>query len=279
MTENSTNVKIWHQATMVLDNFPAFARSLAAHFKKVARPGTEVVLHGTHPATYKTSYPGADIRYFFVQQLISLQFALAAVAAEDQGFDVFAISTLPDYGLGEARSVVEIPVVGYSESAMLLACMLGRRFGVLVFIEELAELVRENAHRYGFAQRLSGVRPVEVDFAAITEAFNDPTRVIEKLTYASRALIREGAEAIIPGEAPLCVLLAQNGISSIDGVPIVDALGATIKMAETMVDLRRTAGMHVCRRGYFGATLPRPRLEELIEFYGLSPLRPPYKSP
>jgi Asp/Glu/hydantoin racemase len=33
-------------------------------------------------------------------------------------------------------------VVGRGESAMLTACMLGRTFGVLVFIDELAEQVK-----------------------------------------------------------------------------------------------------------------------------------------
>ncbi|WP_248914940.1 aspartate/glutamate racemase family protein [Pseudomonas moorei] len=32
--------------------------------------------------------------------------------------------------------LLDIPVVGHGESAMLTACMLGRTFGVLVFIDE-----------------------------------------------------------------------------------------------------------------------------------------------
>jgi Asp/Glu/hydantoin racemase len=269
-------IRIWHQATMVLDNFPAFSSALSAHFARLCRPGTEVVTHGTHPGTYKTAYPGIDIRHVAVQHFLDQQFMLAALAAEDQGFDAYAISTLPDYALQPSRTMVDIPVVAYGESAMLTSCMLGRRFGVLVFIEELAQLVEENVRRYGLKERLAGIRPAGIAFSDVVAAFDDPARVIEHLTQAARRLIQDGAEAIIPGEAPLCVLLMKNGVSSIDGVPIVDALGTTIKMAESLVDLKRLSGTSACRRGYFGAKPPRERIEELLELYGSKPLRPPY---
>mgnify|MGYP003352760334 CR=1 FL=1 len=67
----------------------------------------------------------------------------------------------------------------------------------------------------------------------IDSVFNDPL-VAEMV---------DRADVIVPGEAPLCVLLAKNGINRVDDVPIVDALGATIKMAESMVDLRRSSGL------------------------------------
>src|SRR3546814_1931714 len=54
----------------------------------------------------------------------------------------------------------DIPVVGYGESAMLTACMLGRKFGVLVFIDDLNELIAENARGHGLASRFAGAMPV-----------------------------------------------------------------------------------------------------------------------
>jgi Asp/Glu/hydantoin racemase len=271
-------IRIWHQATMVLDNFPAFAQALSAHFARLCRPGTHVVTHGTHPATYKTAYPGIDIRHVAVQHFLTHQFMLGALAAEDQGFDAYAISTLPDYALQESRTIVDIPVVAYGESAMLTSCMLGRRFGVMVFIEELAQLVEENVRRYGLIERLAGIRVTGLKFADLISAFDEPAGAIEKLKDVARALIRDGAEAIVPGEAPLCVLLMNNGVSAIDGVPVVDALGATIKMAEALVDLKRVSGVSGCRRGYFGEKPPRQRIEEFLELYGSNHLRPPFRA-
>ena len=44
-------MKIWHQSFTVLSQLPPYAAALQAHFHKVARPDTEVVMHGmaSHP--------------------------------------------------------------------------------------------------------------------------------------------------------------------------------------------------------------------------------------
>ena len=67
-------IKIWHQSFTVLGQLPPYAAALAAHFKKVARPDTEVVMHGMHDKTYLTNYPGNDIRYSYMQYLHAQQF-------------------------------------------------------------------------------------------------------------------------------------------------------------------------------------------------------------
>lgn len=75
---------------------------------------------------------------------------------------------------------------------------------------------------------------------------------------------------IIPGEAPLCALLMKNGVTRVDSVPIVDALGATIKIAESMVDLRRSSGLAPARGSYFTDQPPRERVKELVQLYGMN---------
>ncbi|AMO75989.1 aspartate/glutamate racemase family protein [Pseudomonas citronellolis] len=262
-------IRIWHQSFTVLSDLGAYDEALRGHFRKVARPDTEIHMHGMRPGTYRSNYPGDDIKHAALQTLHSLQFMTAGLNAEAQGFDAYAISTLPEPGLRDIRSLLDIPVVGYGESAMLTACTLGRRFGVLVFIDELAELVADNATRHGLAERLAGVRHVGFRFADVLAAFADPTALIDRFRTAARALIADGAEVIIPGEAPLNVLLATHGISEVDGVPVLDSLGAWIKQAEAMVDLRRANGTRTCDRGYFSARPEPARVREIFAFYGL----------
>ncbi|MBM7059329.1 racemase [Pseudomonas sp. UL073] len=263
------SIRIWHQSFTVLSDLGVYDEALRAHFRKVARPDTEIHMHGMQPGTYRSNYPGDDIKHSALQYLHGLQFMAAGLNAEAQGFDAYAISTLPEPGLRDIRSLLDIPVVGYGESAMLTACMLGRRFGVLVFIDELAELVHDNAARHGLAERLAGVRHVGFRFADVLAAFADPAALIERFRTAARALIADGAEVIIPGEAPLNVLLATHGISEVDGVPVLDSLGAWIKQAEALVDLRRANGTRSCDRGYFSARPDGARVREIFAFYGL----------
>lgn len=262
-------IRIWHQSFTVLQDLGAYDAALKAHFKRVARPDTEIIMHGMQPGTYRSNYPGEDIRHAGFQHLHSLQFLAAGVQAEEDGFDAYAISTLPDPGLREIRSLLKIPTVGYGESAMLTSCLLGAKFSILLFINEMTDLLADNARKYGLRERMVGVSDVGFRFTDVLAGFSDPAPLIERFRAAARAQIATGAEVIIPGEAPLCVLLASQGVSNVDGVPVLDSLSCWIKQAELLVDLKRNSGIERCQRGYYNDPPDRERLREVLDFYQL----------
>ena len=268
-----TGMRLWHQSFTVLGNLPAYNDALAAHFKKVARPDTEIVMHGVDPGTYQTEYPGHDIKYAAMMNMHGQQFITAGLAAEDAGFDGYMVMTLPEPYLEDIKALLDIPVAGYGESAMLTALMMGRRIAVLAFIPDIGVRIERNAERIGIADRFAGCFPAGFGFNDVVGGFADPEPVLERFRETARKHIANGVEAIIPGEAPLCVLLATNGVNEVDGVPIVDALATTIKTAESLVDLRRSIGLAPNRNGHYGARPPRERYEEMLEFYGLSRFR------
>ncbi|SFL00986.1 aspartate/glutamate racemase family protein [Falsiroseomonas stagni] len=263
-------IKIWHHSFTVLGNLPAYADAMAAHLARASAPGTEVVMHGMDPGTYLTEYPGNDISFSYLQSLHSQQFVLGAIAAEEQGFDAFAMMTLPEPSLMDCRSLVDIPVVGYGESAMLAASMLGQKIGVLLFIHGMAGTVERNVERMGLTSRFIGAQPVSFTFNDVLAAYaGDPSEVVARFQSDARALIARGADVIIPGEAPLCLLLSKAGVTEVDGVPVLDPVTATVKAAEMMVGMRRITGAKPSRRGYFQAKPPRERVKELLKFYGI----------
>lgn len=265
-------IRIYHQSFTVLENLPDYARALAAHCRRVARPGAEVVLHGMHKDTYRTEYPGNDIKYAALQALHAQQFLLGALAAEEEGFDAYAIMTMPDPLLAEARSLVDIPVVGAGECSMVAALGLGRRFAVMLFITEMAERIAMNVARLGLSERFHGAHGVGFTFHDVLRGFAEPAPLIERFRVTARALIARGADVLIPGEVPLGVLLAREGIADVDGVPVLDSLAVTIKAAESAIDLYRSTGVRPNRNGLF-AKPPRGRVQELLGFYGLARLR------
>jgi allantoin racemase len=263
-------IRIWHQSFTVLSDLVAYDEALRAHFRRVARPDTTIDMHGMRPGTYRTNYPGDDIKHAGFQFLHAIQFMQGAVLAERQGYDAYALSTLPEPGLHDIRTLVSIPVVGYGESAARAAVADGRKFGALVFIPELAELYRENVGRHGLRCRLVGAGDVGFRFTDVLAAFDQPSPLIDRFRTAARQLISKGAEAIVPGEAPLNVLLAMNGVTEVDGIAVIDSLGAWVRAAEQAVDARRNATA-TTGSGYFGATVDPQRRDEILDFYGLNP--------
>ena len=76
---STRGIRIWHQSFTVLQDLGAYDAALKAHFRRVARPDTEIVMHGMVPGTYQTNYPGNDIRHAGLQHLHSMQFLRAGL--------------------------------------------------------------------------------------------------------------------------------------------------------------------------------------------------------
>jgi len=266
-------MRIWHQSFTVLSDLPAYAEAMRTQAKKILRPDTEIVLHGQLPGTYPGNYPGDDIGYAYTYWVHGNQWIAAARAAERDGFDAYAMCTLPNPMLREARSLVDIPVVGLGETIFHMATMYGQRFGVLLFIDRMIPIYQDQMRHYGLADRCAAIRPSGLGFRDVLAGFSEPGPVIARFLESARKMIREdGADVIIPGEVPLNMLLATNGISRVDNVPIMDSFTCTLKMAELMVDLRRATGIAHSRQGWANSAPPKERLDAVEKFYGLDRL-------
>ena len=271
-------MRIWHQSFTVLEELPPYTERIRAHAKKLLAPGNEIVLHGQIPGTFPTNYPGNDVSQNLLFHLHGIQWMLAGMQAEEEGYDAYLICTVPDPMLWESRGLLNIPVIGYGESAYSLACRLGRKFGVIKFIDRMTAYTEDQVARYGLTDRFVGVRTGGSVFHDITAAFaGSPGKVIDQFKEDARALIRQGADAIICGGMPLDILMATEGVNRVDDVPIIDGLAASVKAAEMMVDLRNKAGMEPCRKGFYGAPPSRERLEQVLKFYGIDRLKNSWK--
>lgn len=262
-------MRIYHQSLTVLGDLPQYEQRLQEHIRKVVRPDTEVVLHGMLPGTYDANYPGGDISYRLLFSMHSTQWLIHALNAESSGFDAFALCSLPDPMLTEIRSLVDIPVVGSGETCFHLATMYGQRFGMLLFIDHMAARYLEQIKSHGLSSHCVGVEPVGFGFNDVLAAFQNPGPLIDRFRLASRRMISAGADVIIPGEIPLSLLLASEGINRIDDVPLMDSLAVTLKMAEMMVDLKASTGLAPSRRGWSNAKPPKDRVKAVLDFYGL----------
>lgn len=233
-------MRIWHQGFVELDTLPAYVRALTTHVAAVASPGVTVDLHGLRSGTYTPNRTAADL----ARDPALLALGLAQVVdnikrAEREGYDAAAITIVQNIGLVEARAAVAIPVASYGEAAMHVACMLGKRFGVVAFDRGIADIVEREIARLGLASRAAPVQLVDTDYGGVVEAFEHPGRLIDAFTRAARRSIASGAGSIIPGQTIMAEILWQQGLDAVDDVPIVDALAVTIATAEMLVRLHR----------------------------------------
>jgi hypothetical protein len=118
--------------------------------------------------------------------------------------------------------------------------------------------------------------PAGVNFDQVCEALgNRQARqaVIDAVCRQGERLANEyGADVIVPGEMPLNLLLAEEGVNKIGGATVIDGIATCFKMAETLSDLKALSGMTPSERGFYNDRPPRERVEQVLRFYGLDGL-------
>lgn len=261
-------MRIWHQSFTVLDDVPHYRDALARHLGSQAQPGTKIDLHGMKPGTYPSDYPGTHIGYAYLAGLHREQFVAAALRAQDEGYDGFLIGTIPDTGYEEIRTLVDIPVVAFGQTSVLAAAALGDCVGIVNFIAALEPQLRRNLRNYRLDALAGPIVQVEAEFHDVMAAYDSPSSLVAAFERAARRAIAAGANVIVPGEGPLNVFLADQGISRVDDVPVLDSLGTCVRTVELRAAQYAATGLRPSRAGFFGAQPPRPLVDAARTFYG-----------
>ncbi|MBN9498780.1 MAG: aspartate/glutamate racemase family protein [Alphaproteobacteria bacterium] len=199
---------------------------LAAAAIPAAAQGTEIV-----PITAPRGVPYISSR---AEAQIGGAIALEMLAERAGTYDAAIIAAFGDPGLFAARELFDVPVIGMSEAAMLTACMLGKRFGIVTFAAAMEAWYRECVEQHGLAHRCAGIRCLDGSFRSIDDVQEEKEAALIDLAHKSVAL--DGAEVVILAGAPLSGLAAK--VADRIPVPLVDQAAAAVKQAEALATLK-----------------------------------------
>jgi allantoin racemase len=171
------------------------------------------------------------------------------------------VAAFGDPGLGGARELLSIPVVGLAEASMLTACMLGRRFSIVTFSRALEPWYRECVEYHGLIARFASIRCAEGSFSDISTVSLEKEAPL--LALCERVISEDGADVIILGGAPLAGM--ASSVCERVTVPLVDGIAAAVGQAQTLVSLRprkATAGSYrrPVPKSIVGVSVPLTRL-------------------
>ncbi len=219
-----------------------YTELLTKNFNKVKRADTEL---GWKYVKRLKRASDTVMSYFI--QLNRTDIIECMYQASKEGYDAIMVACSGDPGVYEASEIVDIPVVGPMEAAMLIACMYGNKFGILTVEDRRwAEYCEELTVRYGLKNRLSGVERISIPSSdAFTKGFLDLPWIGKELIEKSKKLIEGGANSIVIGSAGLSTMASAAGISKVPDfdAPIFDCLSAGLKMAELRADMHKKLGM------------------------------------
>lgn len=204
----------------------AMTDAMAAEARRFASPGTEIV---AVTAAFGTQYIANR-----AEAAIASHAVLDALTLHGDGMDAAIISAFGDPGLAAARELMDFPIVGIAESAMLTAWMLGRRYSIVCLTQRLRRWYIECAREHGLDGRLASVRGLDLpipDIMAAKDQFR--ARLLEECRHA---IEQDEAEVIIFGGGPIAGLARE--VADAIPVPTLDGVSCGVRMAEALVALQ-----------------------------------------
>lgn len=181
------------------------------------------------PLTARRGVPYIATR---AEAVIGAQATLDLLAEHHALGDAAVIAAFGDPGLGGARELFSIPIVGLAEAGMLTACMLGRSFGIVTFSGTLEPWYRECVAWHGLGSRCAGIFALDEAFSEIGDVQREKE---DALVALAKTAVGAGADAIVLAGAPLAGLAVRVKLRI--SVPVVDCVGAAVKQAEALVAL------------------------------------------
>ena len=169
-------------------------------------------------------------------QLVAPYYHAACLEAERLGYDAAVPLGMLDLGVDGARSLVNIPVIGPCEAVFHVAAQLGDRFGVICYHPSVIPRQRTQTKAYGMEDWIAGRRAVGFH---LREMADNKQAMIDAFIAAGRALIEEdGADVIIAHGITQCPIhIKPEWAMEQLGVPVVEGIGAPIRMAALMAGL------------------------------------------
>ncbi len=209
------------------NTFEPMTRGIDQTAQAVKALGTEVVT--TQPKA------GPESIESFYDEYLAIPGILEQIVLDQGQSDAFVIACWGDPGLEAAREIIAQPVVGIAEASMYVANMLAARWGVVTTLHRVRHMVEQTIHKTGFSHRCVSVRTTELSVLDTEQA---RPATLQALEIVGRAAIdQDGAEALCLGCAGMSGL--DTELEQRLGVPVIDSVAAAVKLAESLVGLRK----------------------------------------
>ena len=209
--------------------------------RAAAGPGTTVT--GLTPAWGPESAEG------WLDSYLSAAAVLDALRTYEGPYDAVVMAGFGEHGREGARELLDVPVVDITEAAAHLACLLGRRYGVVTTLERSRGQIEDSLYTAGVLQNCAAVVGTGLGVLDL----GDTARTEEAFIAAAERAREAGAEVLVLGCAGMTGL--QRAVGEKLGLPVVDGVAAAVKLAESLVSL----GLTTSREGSWAKPLPKRR--------------------
>jgi len=199
--------------------------SIGESARRYASPGTEIV--ALQP------YFGAEAVDCNFESYLSAVAVMDRVLAYDEPYDAVVLAGFGEHGRDGLQELVEQPVLEICEASAHIAMMIGRAYSVVTTLQRSVPAIEDRLRLAGLWDRCASVRASGM---STLEVDNDPQAAMRAIVAEAAAAVQtDRAEVICLGCAGMAGL--EDAITAEVRVPVIDGVGAAVRLAETLVGL------------------------------------------
>lgn len=206
----------------------AFNEGIRQEAETVASPDTEISVINLDqgPQTIESRYE---------EFLATADLIKKSQEAQNYGFDGIFIACFGEPGVKEIRELVDIPLVGGFDPAVLTATLISQKFSIITVEKRVIPMLETLARGLGITDNIASIRDVGIP----VEELSDKERLKKALVEVSlKAIELDGAQAIVLGCTGMLdvakaveQILAQLGRPA----PVVDPTTTAVTFLQSLI--------------------------------------------
>ena len=203
---------------------------------------------GTETVALQPSF-GAEAVDCNFESYLSAVAVMDRVVSYDQPYDAVVLAGFGEHGRDGLQELIEQPVVEICEASAHVAMMIGRAFSVVTTLQRSVPAIEDRLRLAGLWDRCASVRAAGM---STLDVDRDPAGSIRAIVAEARKAVEDDhAEVICLGCAGMAGL--EEAITSELFVPVIDGVGAAVRLAEALVGL----GLKTSKRSTYATPDPK----------------------
>lgn len=207
-----------------------------ADFNQLAKEEAEsVAAPDTKITVVNLDYGPKSIESRYAEFLATGDILKKAQQAQKDGFDGVFVDCFGEPGVGVVRELVDIPIVGGFEPAVLTAMLISRKFSIVTILRNVNPMAESLAKDLGILGNIASIRDVNIPVLELKDQDNLKKALIEQ---SQKAIDKDSAEAIVLGCTGMLHvakeverILAELGKPA----PVIDPTTAAVTMLQSLI--------------------------------------------
>jgi allantoin racemase len=219
----------------------SITESIDESARRYASRGSEIVV--------LQPYFGAEAVDSNFESYLSAVAVMDRVIAYADPYDAVVLAGFGEHGRDGLQELIVQPVVEICEASAHVAMMLGRSYSVVTTLQRSVPAIEDRLRLAGLWDRCASVRASGMSTIEVDRDNQGAIRAI--VTEARTAVEVDRAEVICLGCASMAGL--EEAITGELRVPVIDGVGAAVRLAETLVGL----GLKTSKVSTYAAVEPK----------------------